>query len=262
MTKKNIVFMINVKNALGDGNQKVEYEMSIDSWKRWAENNDSEVFVMEEPVLDPKEMHIIWQRYFLWDIFDNMNMDVDQVILVDCDTLVHPKAPNVFNQTEHKYCLVHDFGSYDWIIRGMEHYKEFVFNGDWINFWEYGNSGFQIVNHNHRAFFQSMKDFYFENKEMIQSIQKTYGIGTDKTPLNFMLKRHNIEKKLLPYSWNMTCFEKREILAEDTKFFEMGWMYHFNGINGPKDKVVPMWMELAYKKLYHPDNKQEPRGIE
>ena len=58
------------------------------------------------------------------------------------------------------------------------------------------------------------------------------------------------------------CFEKREILAEDTKFFEMGWMYHFNGINGPKDKVVPMWMELAYKKLYHPDNKQEPRGIE
>ena len=107
-----------------------------------------------------------------------------------------------------------------------------------------------------------MKDFYFENKEMIQSIQKTYGIGTDQTPLNFMLKRHNIEKKLLPYSWNMTCFEKREILAEDTKFIEMGWMYHFNGINGPKDKVVPMWMELAYKKLYHPDNKQEPRGIE
>ena len=182
MTKKNIVFMINVKNALGDGNQKVEYEMSIDSWKRWAENNDSEVFVMEEPVLDPKEMHIIWQRYFLWDIFDNMNMDVDQVILVDCDTLVHPKAPNVFNQTEHKYCLVHDFGSYDWIIRGMEHYKEFVFNGDWINFWEYGNSGFQIVNHNHRAFFQSMKDFYFENKVMIQCIQKTCRIGTDQTP--------------------------------------------------------------------------------
>ena len=50
MTKKNIVFMINVKNALGDGNQKVEYEMSIDSWKRWAENYDSEVFVLEEPV--------------------------------------------------------------------------------------------------------------------------------------------------------------------------------------------------------------------
>ena len=91
MAKKNIVFMINVKNALGDGNQKVEYEMSIDSWKRWSDNNNSEVFVMEEPVLDPKEMHIIWQRYFLWDIFDNMNMDVDQVILVDCDTLVHPK---------------------------------------------------------------------------------------------------------------------------------------------------------------------------
>ena len=56
MAKKNIVFMINVKNVnLGDGNQKVEYEMSIDSWKRWSDNNNSEVFVMEELILDPKE---------------------------------------------------------------------------------------------------------------------------------------------------------------------------------------------------------------
>ena len=38
--------------------------MSIDSWKRWSDNNNSEVFVMEEPVLDPKEMHIICNVIF------------------------------------------------------------------------------------------------------------------------------------------------------------------------------------------------------
>lgn len=249
MTKKNIVFMINVKNALGDGNQKVEYEMSIDSWKRWAENNDSEVFVMEEPVLDPKEMHIIWQRYFLWDIFDNMNMDVDQVILVDCDTLVHPKAPNVFNQTEHKYCLVHDFGSYDWIIRGMEHYKEFVFNGDWINFWEYGNSGFQIVNQKHREFFEYMREFYFKNIKEINFIQQSYGIGTDQTPLNFNLRAQNVDVKLLGYKYNMGCMLKKEILANDMLFTKLGWIYHFNGLPD-KDKSVPFWMEKTFKYLY------------
>ena len=249
MTKKNIVFMINVKNALGDGNQKVEYEMSIDSWKRWADNNNSEVFVMEEPVLDPKEMHIIWQRYFLWDIFDNMNMDVDQVILVDCDTLVHPKAPNVFNQTEHKYCLVHDFGSYDWILRGMEHYKEFVFNGDWFNYWEYGNSGFQIVNDSHRDFFQHMRDFYFENIENINMIQQKWGTGTDQTPLNFNLNLQNVDVKLLPYKYNMGCMIRKEILAEDMLFTKVGWIYHFNGIPN-KDEQVPLWMKKTFDYLY------------
>ena len=49
---------------VGDGNQKVEYEMSIDSWKRWSDNNNSEVFVMEEPVLDPKEINIICNVIF------------------------------------------------------------------------------------------------------------------------------------------------------------------------------------------------------
>ena len=249
MAKKNIVFMINVKNALGDGNQKVEYEMSIDSWKRWADNNNSEVFVMEEPVLDPKEMHIIWQRYFLWDIFDNMNMDVDQVILVDCDTLVHPKAPNVFNQTEHKYCLVHDFGSYDWILRGMEHYKEFVFNGDWFNFWEYGNSGFQIVNKTHRPFFDKMRKFYFEYKDTLQYIQKTYGVGTDQTPLNYMLKKHGVDKKLLPYEFNMSCMLKKEILGDDMLHTKLGYVSHYNGLP-EKQKSVPYWMEKTYKYLY------------
>ena len=92
-----------------------------------------------------------------------------------------------------------------------------------------------------------MKDFYFENKEMIQSIQKTYGIGTDQTPLNFMLKRHNIEKKLLPYSWNMTCFEKREILPKIPSFLKWVGCIILMVLMASKDKVVPMWMELLQK---------------
>ena len=51
-----------------------------------------------------------------------------------------------FDKTDNKYCLVHDDGSYDWILRGIEHYKKRIFNNTDINFWEYGNSGFQIVN--------------------------------------------------------------------------------------------------------------------
>ena len=63
---KNIVFMINVKTGAG----KPEYDISIESWRRWCDKNDAELFVLEELVLPMEEMHIIWQRYFLFDIFD------------------------------------------------------------------------------------------------------------------------------------------------------------------------------------------------
>ena len=70
--------------------------------------------------------------------------------MLTLDTIIHPDCPNFFEETENKYCLVHDDGSYDWVLRGMEHYKKRVYDKEWFNYWEYGNSGFQIVNQKHR----------------------------------------------------------------------------------------------------------------
>ena len=114
--------------------------------------------------------------------------------------------------------MIHDDGSYDWILRGMEHYSKYVYDGEWFDYWKYGNSGFQIVNDTHRDFFKHMRDFYFENIEQINTIQQKYGIGTDQTPLNFNLNIKNVDVKLLPYKYNMGCMIKKEILADDMLF--------------------------------------------
>ena len=146
---KNLVFIIAVKK---DGQLKPEYEIGIESWRRWCKKNDTQMFLLEEPVLPMEDMHIIWQRYFLFDIYDANEIKANQTLMVDADTIIHPDCPNFFNETENKYCLVHDDGSYDWVLRGMEHYKKRVYDKDgknyrlWWNYWEYGNSGFQIVN--------------------------------------------------------------------------------------------------------------------
>jgi hypothetical protein len=243
---KNTVFIIAVKK---DGQLKSEYEISIESWKSWCNKNDVQMFLLEEPLVPMNEMHIIWQRYFMFDIFDSNEIESDQTLIVDADTIVHPDCPNFFNETEGKYCLVHDDGSYDWILRGMEHYSKYVYNGAWFDFWKYGNSGFQIVNNTHREFFNYMREFYFENNEMIRSIQDNYGIGTDQTPLNYNLILKNIPVKLLSYKYNMTCMIKKEILADDMLFTKLGWVYHFNGLPD-KDKSVPHWMEKTYRYLY------------
>ena len=246
MKNKDVVFIIAVKK---DGQLKPEYEIGIESWRRWCKKNDVELFLLEQPVLPMEDMHIIWQRYFLFDIYDANEIKANQTLMVDADTIIHPDCPNFFNETENKYCMIHDDGSYDWVLRGMEHYSKYVYNGAWFNYWEYGNSGVQIVNDKHRDFFQHMRDFYFENIENINMIQQKWGTGTDQTPLNFNLNLQNVDVKLLPYKYNMGCMIKKEVLAEDMLFTKIGWIYHFNGIPN-KDEQVPLWMKKTFDYLY------------
>ena len=246
MKNKDVVFIIAVKK---DGQLKPEYEIGIESWRRWCKKNDVELFLLEQPVLPMEDMHIIWQRYFLFDIYDANEIKANQTLMVDADTIIHPDCPNFFHETENKYCMIHDDGSYDWVLRGMEHYSKYVYNGAWFNYWEYGNSGFQIVNDKHRYFFQHMRDFYFENIDNINMIQQKWGTGTDQTPLNFNLNLQNVDVKLLPYKYNMGCMIKKEVLAEDMLFTKIGWIYHFNGIPN-KDEQVPLWMKKTFDYLY------------
>ena len=244
---KNIVFIVAVKK---DGFVNPDYQLSIYSWKHFCDKNDCELFLLEEPVLPPEEMNIILQRYFLFDILEANEIEYNQILMVDADTIVHPDCPNFFNETEDKYCLVHDDGSYDWVLRGMEHYSEQVYDGYWFDYTKYGNGGFQIVNDKHRDFFKYMRDFYFENADKVNTISQTYGVGVDQTILNFNLNTQNVDTKLLPYKYNMTCMIKKDILTiEDMFFTKVGWVYHFNGIPD-KEKNVPFLMKRTYDYLY------------
>jgi len=241
---KNIVFMLAI-----NAESKKEYQYSINSWKHFCEKNDAELFLLENPVVDTNDMHVIFQRYYLFDMLDHNEIDYNQVLIVDADTIVHPDCPNFFNMTDNKYCLVHDDGSYDWILRGMEHYKKHLFPNDWLDFWDYGNGGFQIVNKTHRVFFKEMIELYCGHKQLIHDLVAKYGIGRDQTILNLMLSKHDIDVKLLPYEYNMTCMLKKEILGEDMLHAKLGYIMHFNGIP-EKETSVPFWMEKTYKYLY------------
>ena len=243
---KNIVFMVAIPK---NGHLPSEYEFSIKSWKHFCKKHNAELFIMEEPVVDPNYMSVILQRYFLFEMLEANNIEYENILLVDADTIVHPDCPNMFELTDEKYTLIHDDGSYDWILRGMEHYQRLLFKGEWFPFWEYGNSGLQIVNKKHKPFFDEMRKLYFDNSELINNTKDTYGIGADQTILNFMLHRHNIERTMLHYKFNMTCMHKKEIIGDDMLHTKMGHVMHFNGLPN-KEQAVPYWMDKTYKYLY------------
>ena len=252
---KNIVFLMNIKLNDESGrytsDRSLPYNFSVDSWKQWCDKNNAELFVLEELLLPKEEMAICWQRYHLFDILDANEINYDQILMVDSDTIVHPDCPNFFEMTEHKYTGVHNEGSYDWIFRSVENYSKFIFQGRELKWWNYINGGFQIVNKKHKAFFSSMISLYNNNKKNFIQMQEQFHTGTDQTPLNFMLQMNNIDVKLLPYEFNMTDMPRKEILNHDLTMTNIGWVYHLNCIpNNQGNKATYFWMEKTYKELY------------
>jgi len=228
------------------------YQYSVKSWKEWCSKNDAELFVMEDLLLPMEDMGICWQRYYLFDILEANDIEYDQILMVDSDTIVHPDCPNFFDMTEYKYCGVHNEGSYDWVFRSIENYSKHIFNGRELRWWEYINGGFQIVNERHKDFFKQMIEFYNTRSEQLQWMQNTYHVGTDQTPMNFLLQMNNIDVKVLPYEFNMQDMPRKEILDNNFTMTKIGYVYHFNCIpNQNNYEVTTQIMKNTYEYLYN-----------
>jgi hypothetical protein len=231
--------------------RRLPYKYSIKSWEKWCSKNDSELFVLNDLLLPKDEMAICWQRYYLFDILEANDIQYDQILMVDADTIVHPDCPNFFEMTDRKMCGVHNEGSYDWIIRSIENYGKYFFNGHVMDFWKYIDCGFVIVNDTHRDFFKQVTDFYNENAEMLRQVEKEWHAGTDQTPVNILIHDRDIDFKWLPYEFNMCDMFRKELLTDDLLFTKWGWIYQYNSIpNNTEDKLTYLWMKKTYEHLY------------
>ena len=125
--KKNIVFLVDIKlkgSGRWAGTRSDPYKFSIDSWKVWCKKHGHELFVLTEEVLPHEHMPVSWQRYFIFDLLEANDIDYDQIMYVDADTIPHPNCPDVFKMSERKFCFVHNDGSYDWVLRSIENYSK------------------------------------------------------------------------------------------------------------------------------------------
>ena len=248
--KKNIVFIVNIKNE-SNMKRSIPYTYSIKSWRNWCNKNNCELVVLENRIYENDVMNPNWHKLFIFDLLENQGMDYDQILVVDADTIVHPDCPNFFNMTEHKFAAVHNEGCYDWICRSMENYSKHAFDNHKLNLWEYINSGFMIVNKNHKELFSNILNFYMKNKEHIVKLQETFHVGTDQPIINFFLDIENVSRKLLPYEFNMCDMHRKEILNEELTFTEVGWIYHYCAIpNNSEADVSHHYMKKTYEKLW------------
>ena len=254
---KNVVFIPNID--LGDGRNK-SYNYSINSWKHFCDKYNCELVVWNDLLLPIEQMKITWQRYYMFDILEANNIDYDQILIVDADTIVHPDCPNFFDETDGKYSAVRNNGSFEWVRRSMDGFSKLLFDGEVpFNVWNYINCGFQIVNKDHKEFFEYVRNYYLENQHDVQNAISQVKAGTDQTIINFLLRQQNIELNYLPICYNLQDLHSKQLLFihpqmwfEDKLIFEnCGYVFHFNAI--PPNEMgrdANYWIERTYKEFY------------
>ena len=231
--------------------RRAAYKYSIDSWKRWCEKNDCKLFVLNDLIVEKEKMAICWQRYYLFDILEANEIEYEQVLMVDADTIVHPDCPNFFEISEGKLCGAYFDGSWDWVLRSIENYSKYAFDNYMMPWWEYFDCGFVLVNKNHKQFFNDIVSYYFTNQDTLIQLQETFHTGTDQTPVNMLTHKHNIDLKLLPYEFNMCDMARKEILGDDLLFTKIGWIYQYNAIpNNTDNQLTNYFMKKTYEHFY------------
>ena len=190
---KNIVFTMDIDLA-GEGRyastRRLPYQYSIKSWEKWCEKNDCKLFVLNDLILEKEKMAICWQIYYLFDILDANEIEYDQVLMVDADTIVHPECPNFFEMSEGKLCGAYFDGSWDWVLRSIENYSKYAFENYMMPWYKYFDCGFVLVNKNHKQFYQDIVSFYFTHQDNLVQLQNTFFNGTDQTPVNMLTHLH------------------------------------------------------------------------
>ncbi len=254
---KNVVFIPNID--LGDGRNS-SYHYSVSSWKKFCEKNDCELVVWEELICPIEQMKITWQRYYMFDILELNEIDYDQILIVDADTIVHPDCPNFFNTTDHKYSVVRNNGSFEWTRRSMDGFSNLLFDGKVpFNVWDYFNCGFQIVNKNHKKFFEYVRDYYLDNQVKVQGAIQQVRAGTDQTLLNFLTRLQNIDLNYLPIEYNLQDLHSKQLLyihencwwPDELIFENCGWVFHFNAIpQNPMGRDANYWIKRTYEEFY------------
>jgi len=254
---KNVVFIPNIN--LGNGRSD-SYKYSVSSWKQWCDKNDVELIVWEDLIYPVDYMKITWQRYYMFDILESNNIDYDQILIVDADTIVHPNCPNFFELTNHEYSVVKNNGSFEWTRRSMDGFSKLLFDSKVpFNVWDYFNCGFQIVNEKHKDFFEYVKKYYESNRLNVQSAIDRVKAGTDQTLLNFLTRLQNINLNYLPVEYNLQDLHSKQLLyihencwwPDELIFENCGWVFHFNAI--PQNQMgrdANYWLERTYKEFY------------
>tara|TARA_R100000005_G_scaffold96462_1_gene83579 strand:- start:547 stop:1290 length:744 start_codon:yes stop_codon:yes gene_type:complete len=239
---KNIVFMTCFEQAPDFLDYK---EWCLNSWRPWCKKHDVELFILSDELRDKKIMKPTWQRWHVFEILEANGIEYNQVALVDVDTMIHPEAPNFFEETKGEYSGVQDDLMVEWVHNSIVGYQDMFPNTkfDWTT---YVNNGFIVMSPKHKKLCKAITDFYYANEDELRNRQHvTLKKGSDQTPVNYLVRREGYPLTHLSKKWNFTHMHIRGVLQQFL-FLDCAWVYHFNGFDKShrNDIMRQTWEEM------------------
>lgn len=166
--------------------------------ERYCENHNIDLLIVREPHPHIKQkfddLDLEWvtgggERLFAYDLFNIY----DRILWIGSDVLVHPHAPNIFNEIPEGY-----IGGY------VEHKKgEFHHAGDICGdcYRAFGVLPDNYINIDVMLVDKQLKDIYdYNNQELIKNINN--GKWAYQDYFNYYIKKNNTPLFDLGYKWN------------------------------------------------------------
>lgn len=225
-------------------------EFCINTWRPWCDKNKVDLIILDQPIADTAIMKPTWQRWYIWDILDNSNIDYDKIALVDVDTMVKWNAPNFFELVKEEIGVCSDNDNIGWVKQSIEGYQN-LFNETKLDWTEYFNCGFVIMDKSQKHLCDSIKELWNKKQSELLNLQASLSKGTDQTPVNYLTKREKIKVKLLSKKFNLTHLNRKEIL-NNYMFIDCGYVWHFNGFD--KAARTPLMKQTWDKIKEHYEN--------
>lgn len=228
------------------------YQYGIDAWHKMVDKWCVDINVVQHNTLDVRPQFLKYDISHLFVMYD-------RIMVVDADTMPNPNNVSIFDRYadphSKKICAVPNFGSMEWVLRGLENYQ-YLFPGIKVDYSEYINTGLMIFKRKNAKMLNSFLSFVLDNQKEIENLTDQLGMGQDQTLFNLFLKQYNgnIEAKeyidFMPWTWNTQDLPRRFALTEDLFVTEMSNVLHFNCGCKPSPAY---WMEKAYNKLWKTD---------
>ncbi len=179
------------------------------TWQWWCKRHSIEFRVLEEPAQSCADDPPTVQRWAHAARLLTEGGPGTEIAFVDADTMIRWDTPNLFEACDTKIGLgvVMDNTLPYWNHRSIVAHR-FLFPDVELPWWQYFNAGLVVLGTQHIDFLRAFLAFYGENRAELQKLHASRDVGTDQTPLNYLVRKLGVELQILPAPFNLLrCLE-------------------------------------------------------
>jgi hypothetical protein len=238
----------------------------VATWNWWCRQNGAH-FVLLKTRLDPLgcAMPPTVERWLApRQLIAQYGPDT-RIAMVDADTMIHWKAPSLFEAAGPGLSAVRDECA-SWVHASIGAYQH-LFPEMALPWWEYFNAGVVVLGSGQLGFLQTFVDFWRGNSAALGAVQHSGDYGSDQTPLNLMARRLGETVRILPPPFNALHCVPMELawrvdqLAEGNDpetvarilsrsgpftFVDYGYVWHFSNVSAARAAVMrETWERVA-----------------